>query len=259
MSSDPDSADPAPGFDDADLALRVDGVSKSYGAVQALDDVSFDLERNAILGLVGDNGAGKSTLLKILNGFIQSDGGEIYLKGEPVSFENPQEAFDAGISMTYQYMALVDNATVWENFFMGRELSTAYGPLKTLRKREMIETVNEQLSQYGVESLDPTDEVQNLTGGEKQILAISRSIASDPEVLMLDEPLTELSRDDRMSVVEFVRNLRERADTSIILVSHDLDIVRDLVDEIMILNKGEKTLSGSPADLSTNEIVDRMV
>jgi len=239
--------------------LVVDGISKSYGAVQALSDVSFELQRNSIMGLVGDNGAGKSTLLKVLNGYIQPDDGEIRIEGKPVSFANPQQAYDAGITMTYQYMALVDSATVWENFFMGREKANSFGPLKTLKTDTMIATVSEQLSKYGVESIDPTDTVESLTGGQKQILSISRSIASEPQVLMLDEPLTELSRDDRTSVISFVRNLRERSDTSIILVSHDLDIVRDLVDHLMILNQGETTLSGSPADFTTDDIVDEMV
>lgn len=242
-----------------EVALRVENVSKSYGAVQALSDISFDLNQNKILGLVGDNGAGKSTLLKILNGYLQPDTGRIVLNGTEVSFDNPHAAADAGIAMTYQDMALVDGATVWDNFFMGREYVSGIGPFKKLNSDEMIDHVEETLSEYDVEQLDPTDRVENLSGGEKQILSISRSIDSDPDVLMLDEPLTELSRDDRDSVIEFVRNLREQASTSIILVSHDLEVVRDLVDKIIILNQGEKTLSGSPAELTTDDIVGRMV
>lgn len=240
-------------------ALTVDGISKSYGAVEALTSVSFGLNQNSILGLVGDNGAGKSTLLKILNGYLQPDSGKIYINGEEISFRNPQEAYEAGINMTYQYMALVDSTTVWENFFMGRELTTRYGPLKTINKKRMVEEVDDQLTKYGVDSLDPNDKVEDLTGGQKQILSISRSIASEPEVLMLDEPLTELSRGDRDLVVDFVHNLRKNSDTSIILVSHDLDIVRELVDEIMILNQGKITLSDRPANLSTDTIVDCMM
>jgi len=242
-----------------DVVLRVDSLSKSYGPVEALRDVSFDLERDSVLGLVGDNGAGKSTLLKSLYGFLQPDGGTIELDGEPVSFSSPQDAADAGIAMTYQHMALVDSATVWENFFMGRERASGFGPLKTLKRTEMIAKVEETLAEYGVESLDPGDLVENLTGGQKQILSISRSIDSDPEVLLLDEPLTELSRVDRDSVLEFVRNLDDRTDTSMILVSHDLEIVRDLVDEIVILNGGAKTLSGVPSRLSSEDIVEHMV
>ena len=244
---------------DADVVLDVKGISKSYGPVLALDDVSFSLDRNAAMGLVGDNGAGKSTLLKVLNGYLKPDSGEIVLDGEPVSFDSPQDAADAGIAMTYQYMALVDKATVWENFFMGREMTNSRGPVKTLRKGKMIQEVEAKLDEYGVESLDPRDRVEDLTGGQKQILSISRSIESEPDVLMLDEPLTELSRRDRESVIRFVKSLRDQKETSIILVSHDLEIVRDLVDDIMILNEGKKTLSGTPANLSTDEIVEQMV
>ena len=242
-----------------DVALRVEGVAKSYGAVRALVDVSFDLGRNEILGLVGDNGAGKSTLLKILNGFLRPDAGRIVLNGEEVSFDSPQAAHEAGIAMTYQDMALVDSATVWENFFMGRERVSTHGPIRTLDRRAMIDHVDRTLSEYDVDQLDPTDRVENLSGGEKQILSISRSIDSNPDVLMLDEPLTELSRADRHSVIEFVRSLRQQSDTSIILVSHDLEIVRDLVDKIMILNDGRDSLTGPPSEFTTDEIVEHMV
>lgn len=242
-----------------DIVLDVRSISKSYGPVLALEDVSFTLERNAAMGLVGDNGAGKSTLLKILNGYLKADTGEIILDGEPVSFESPQDAANAGIAMTYQYMALVDEATVWENFFISRERATAYGPVKTLNKAKMIREVKEKLSQYGVESIDPRDNVRELTGGQKQILSISRSIESEPQVLMLDEPLTELSHNDRDSVLEFVKTLREQTDASLILVSHDLEIVRDLVDDILILNDGRKALTGTPSDLSTDHIVEQML
>lgn len=242
-----------------DSSLRVVDVSKSYGNVEALKNVSFEVEKNEILGIVGDNGAGKSTLLKILNGYLQPDEGEIVIEGTERVLGSPQDAMNVGIAMTYQEPALVPEATVWENFFMGRELIKSYGPVKTLNKKKMVQIVDERLSEYGVESLDTEAKVGTLTGGQQQIIAISRSIEANPKILLLDEPLTELSRDDRYAVIDFVRNLREQTETTIILVSHDLDIVRDLVTHLIILREGEKTLDGSPTDITTEEIVSQMV
>jgi simple sugar transport system ATP-binding protein len=243
---------------DAETVLRVERLSKSYGAVQALDDVSFGLDRNEIMGLVGDNGAGKSTLLKILNGFLSPTSGTIHVDGEAVSFDSPQDARDAGIAMTYQHLALVESAPVWENFFMGKEVATEYGPVRTIRKREMIAETENRLSEYGVE-LDVEADVRDLSGGEQQIVSISRSIESDPTVLLLDEPLTQLGRTDREVVLEFIETLRATTDVSIVIVSHDLEIVRELVDTIMILRDGRKTLSGPAGDITTDDIIDHMI
>lgn len=238
--------------------LRIDDVSKSYGAVKALQNVSFELGKNDIMGLVGDNGAGKSTMLKTLNGYLKPTSGEIYLDGERVEFDSPQDARDAGIAMTYQHLALVESAPVWENFFMGRERHHSYGPVETVRKEEMIAETRDRLTKYGVD-LDVTALIEELSGGEQQVVSISRSIESNPKVLLLDEPLTQLGREDRDIVIDFIENLREQTEVSIIIVSHDLEIVRELVDDIMILRDGQKTLFGPSVDISTDNILEHML
>ena len=220
-----------------DPILRVEGLSKSYQEVVALEGVSFEVSRNSITGLVGDNGAGKSTLLKVLNGFVQPDDGEIYLDGDRFAPENPQDAREAGIAMTYEEFAVVNQASVWENFFMGRELANSYGPLKTVRRNDMRAEVAEKLREYGFNfgvDKDPSE----LSGGQRRILVVSRAIESDPDLLLLDEPfrgLSERAIDQLWEILhEFAR------DGSVLITGQWYSSIEGNVDDVMILRQGEK-------------------
>jgi ABC-type sugar transport system ATPase subunit len=244
---------------ESDSILELRDIHKTYDSVTALNSVSFHLKKGDIMGLVGDNGAGKSTLLKILNGYISPDSGKIGLDGVILQMRSPSEARDAGISMTYQHPAIVPNGYVWENFFLGREQAQALGPIRKLDKASMIAETKKKLHRYDVTSIDPNAHVHDLDGGEKQILAITRSIESNPKLLLLDEPMTEIAVTAKDNVTRFVRKLNEETGTSIIIVSHDLEILKNLVDKLLILANGAVVYDGNPDDLEVTDIVEYML
>ncbi|MFH5801548.1 ATP-binding cassette domain-containing protein [Haladaptatus sp. CMAA 1911] len=215
--------------------LRVENLSKSYQEVVALEDVSFEVEQNSILGLVGDNGAGKSTLLKILNGYVQPDSGTLILGEDRYSPKNPQVARDRGVAMTYEEFALVDGAAVWENFFMGREMTKKYGIIKTVDRKNMESNVKKTLTEYGFD-FDPNKESFELSGGQRRILVVSRAIESDPDLLLLDEPFRGLSE---RAINQLWKILHEYSKTgSIIITSQWYSTIEERVDDIMILRQG---------------------
>ncbi|WP_231186403.1 ATP-binding cassette domain-containing protein [Haladaptatus sp. DYF46] len=215
--------------------LRVENLSKSYQEVVALEDVSFEVEQNSILGLVGDNGAGKSTLLKILNGYVQRDSGTLYLGGDNYSPDSPQDARNSGVAMTYEEFALVDGAAVWENFFMGREKTKEYGIIKTVDRNDMESNVQELLTEYGFD-FDPNKKALELSGGQRRILVVSRAVESEPDLLLLDEPFRGLSE---RAINQLWKVLHEYSKTgSIIITSQWYSTIEGEVDDIMILRRG---------------------
>lgn len=217
--------------------LIAEDVSKSYGPVLALDDISFQLNRNSILGLVGDNGAGKSTLLKIINGFTQADSGRLVFDGERVAFANPQEARQAGVAMTYEDFALVNDTTVWENFFMGREMADSYGPIKTVRSEDMRAEVESKLTEYGFD-FGVDKKASELSGGQRRILVVSRAIESDPKLLLLDEPFRGLSERAINQLWDILHDFAERG--SVIITSQWYSSVEENIDDILIFRQGRK-------------------
>ena len=217
--------------------LRVEGLSKSYGSVRALNDVSFEAASGTILGLIGDNGAGKSTLLKILNGYVQPDAGEVFIHGDRAALTSPEAAREAGVAMTYEEFALVDGAPVWENFFMGRERTGSLGPVTTIKPARMRAEVEEVLSEYGFDF--GVDKAANeLSGGQRRILVVSRAIESDPDLLLLDEPFRGLSE---RAIAQLWGILREFAeDRSVIITSQWYSAVEEHIDDVMVFRQGEK-------------------
>ena len=242
----------------SDVILRVENLSKNFGRITALKDVSFELERGKILGLVGDNGAGKSTLLKIIAGVLKPTSGKIYLDGEEVRFKSPAEAMAKGIAITYQFLELVDTAKVWENFYMGREVVKHIGPIRILDVAYMKRRVREALMQYGI-NLDVDIEVGQLTGEEKQILAIARAVEMNPKILLLDESFTYLSLEGRERICKFLRRINEEHGVTIIVVSHDLDLVKRLSDDIMVLRQGKKVYYGPAEQITVDDILGYML
>lgn len=244
----------------SNIALRVENVSKYFGRIEALRGVSFELERGKILGLVGDNGAGKSTLLKIIAGILKPTTGRIYLNGEEVRFRSAADAMARGIAMTHQFHneQLVEIARVWENFYMGREATKKIGPLKMLNVAYMRNKVKETLAQYGV-NLDVDEEVGKLTGEERQILAIARAVDMNPQILLLDESFTFLSIEGRQKVAEFIKRINRERCITVIVVSHDLDLVKYLSDDIMVLRQGRKVFYGPAEQLTIDDIIAYML
>jgi simple sugar transport system ATP-binding protein len=239
--------------------MEVKNISKNFGTVMALCNVSFDIERGKILGLVGDNGAGKSTLLKILSGDLHPSGGNIYLNGKEIRFNSPADAMKMGIAIAYQFLELVDIASVWENFFMGRELTKRrIGPFAFLDIEKMKHLTSEAITKHGPK-LDVEREVIELSGEQRQIIAVSRAIEADPKILLLDESFTLLSLEGRKEIVDFLGNVNKKCDITMVIVSHDLDLIKKLSHYIMVLRSGEKVFFGRTDEISIDEIVKYML
>ena len=238
--------------------LEVKNISKNFGTVRALRNMSFDLEGGKILGLVGDNGAGKSTLLKILSGGLQPSGGKIYLEGKGTRFKSPADAMKKGIAIAYQFLELVDIAKVWENFFMGRELTKRMGPLAFLDVKKMKHLTAEAIAKYG-HTFDVEREVGELSGEQRQIIAVTRAIEANPEILLLDESFTLLSLEGRKEILNFLRKVNKKIGITMIIVSHDLDLIKKLSHYIMVLRGGERIFFGHTDKISIDEIVKYML
>jgi simple sugar transport system ATP-binding protein len=218
--------------------LKVKNISKSFGTVRALSNISFDLERGKILGLVGDNGAGRTTLLNILSGGLQPSDGEICIKGKEAQFKSPADAMKEGIAIVYQFLELVDIATVWENFFMGRELTKRIGPFAFLDVKKMKDLTAESIAKYG-HTFDIEREIGELSGGQRRIIAVTRAIEANPEILLLDEPTHGLSKRVIKDIFDLLRKAKEEKDTSIIITSQWYEQVSDFVDDVIVLRRGE--------------------
>ena len=209
--------DPLASNTEADPIVKMVGISKHFGGVQALQDVSVDLYNGEILGIVGHNGAGKSTLIKVLSGVFSSDTGKIYFRGKEVKINNPKDSKDLGIETIYQHLALADNLNVPANMFLGREVKNRLGMLDN-RAME-IETKNTlDRLKLQIDSLNVM--VRNLSGGQRQCIAISRSIYFDAKVLIMDEPTAALGVEETNRVHQLMKRLKEEG-IAIIFITHE--------------------------------------
>ena len=239
----------------ADDIMRAEHISKRYGAVTALVDVNLRLERGEVLALVGDNGAGKSTLLKIICGFQPQTSGRLLLNGEEVHFGSVQQARAAGIDIVYQDLALVNQLTVYENMFLNRE--PVRWPL--LRKKQMRKEAQEHLDSMGIKTLKSVDlEVASLSGGQRQAIAVARSVFSDAKVLLLDEPLAAMGVKEGAMILDLVRDLKEQG-MSIIIIAHNYGQVFPVVDRVNLLQGGQITFDKYSRDTSVEELTEIVV
>lgn len=229
--------------------LQVKGLDKSYIGVHALDHVDFDLNEMEIHALLGENGAGKSTFMKILDGSVIKDGGRIFINGQEVNITNPHQAQQLGIGMVYQELSLIPNLTVAENIFLGRWPRRKL--FRSVDWRQIYRQSKEALKRLGV-SIDVKERVNNLGMGERQLTEIARAISMNVKILLLDEPTSALSDEERERLFAMVRALKETG-VSIIYVSHRLSEVPQICDRVTVLRDGKKidTLPVNQADEST--------
>ena len=213
------------------LALR--GVSKRFGAVQALTDVELEVHPGEVLALVGDNGAGKSTLVKTIAGVHPIDEGVIEWEGQPVSIQRPHDAQNLGVATVYQDLALCDNLDVVNNLFLGRELKNALA----LDEVAMEKQARELLSTLSIRIPSVRIPVAALSGGQRQVVAIARSLIGEPKVVILDEPTAALGVEQTAQVLDLVERLRERG-LGVILISHNMADVRAVADTVAVLRLG---------------------
>jgi simple sugar transport system ATP-binding protein len=240
---------------DGEYVLSVEHVAKRFGAVTALVDVNLRLRKGEVLGLIGDNGAGKSTLMKILCGFHQPDTGRIELDGQEVTLKSVDHARELGIDTVYQDLALVNELTVYHNMFLKRELS--FGPF--LRNGAMKRRARQQLTDMGVNIASVDVEVAKLSGGQRQAIAVARSVYSAKRILLLDEPLAAMGAKEGRLILDLVGKLRDRGDVSIIVIAHNYAQVLEVCDRVNLLQHGEITFDKPTADTSLQELTDLVV
>ena len=240
-----------------DDILRVEHISKRYGAVTALTDVNLRLGRGEVLGLLGDNGAGKSTLLKIICGFQPPTSGRIVLEGDEVTFRSVTHARSLGVDVVYQDLALVNQLTVFHNMFLNRE--PVIWPIPLLKNRQMRKLAKEHLDEIGVNIPSVNAEVASLSGGQRQAIAVARSVYSDCKILLLDEPLAAMGVKEGAMILDLVRLLKDRGDMSIIIIAHNYGQVLDVCDRVNLLQNGQITFDRPSAETSVEELTEIVV
>lgn len=239
----------------AATVLRVVGLSKSYGGLKAVDDVTFDVREGEILALVGDNGAGKSTLVKALAGAQPPDGGRIEIDGAPRQLNAPRDADAAGIGCLHQGLGLVDTLNVPENVFLGRELRTQrLGLVPELDHARMRERTIDLLARFGVDLPRLNEPVVRLSGGQRQTIAISRLLLKDVRLVIMDEPMAALGVEEGRRVLDLVAAMRDRG-VSVIVISHNLEHVFQLADRIAVMKNGRLIDVVETASTTRDEVV----
>ena len=218
--------------------IRMEHVSKFYGRVQALDNVTFAVREREIVGLLGDNGAGKSTLIKVLSGAVAATSGDIYVRGQKVAIRSTTDAIALGIETIYQDSALVTQLSIARNLFLGREPVKGPRFLNGLDQETMDEVARTLLKKVGIGKDIPTDTpISSLSGGERQAVAIARAMYFDSDLIILDEPTNNLGVAETKGVLRFVRNARDSGH-SCIFIAHNIHHVFQVVDRIVVMRRG---------------------
>jgi len=237
-------------------ALRVEGIAKSFGAVTALVDVSMHLGQGEVLGLIGDNGAGKSTMIKILSGFQQPDRGQIFVDGQEETIRSVDHARSLGIDTVYQDLALVPSLSVAHNMFLKREITRGVGPFRMLNNAAMRRRARDHIEAIGIGTLRSVNaEVAQLSGGQRQAIAIARSVHSGAKTLLLDEPLAAMGAKEGEIILDLIRDLKEQGH-AMIVVAHNYIHVLEICDRVNLLQHGRITFDKPTADTSSEELTD---
>jgi ABC-type sugar transport system ATPase subunit len=251
----PGEAQPATTADPSGDALRVEHISKRFGAVTALHDVNLHLGQGEVLGLLGDNGAGKSTLIKIMCGFQPPSAGRIILEGQEVTLKSVDHARSLGIDTVFQDLALINELTVYHNMFLNRERTR----WTLLSNRSMRRTAQEELDRIGVDIPSVDAEVAKLSGGQRQAIAVARAVTSNAKVLLLDEPLAAMGAKEGAMILELVKDLKSQGQVSIIMIMHNYGQALEVCDRINLLQHGEITFDKLAKDTSVQELNDIVI
>lgn len=234
--------------------IELRDITKSYGSFDALRGVDLDIEEGEVTCVLGDNGAGKSTLIKILAGLHGQTSGELLIDGSPATFSSPRDAIDAGIATVYQTLAVVDELSVWRNFFLGQELTGTFGMLK---QAEMKRICSEQLHEMGIDIPDVDVEIGNLSGGQRQVVAIARAVYFGARVVVLDEPTAALGVKQSGVVLKFIASARDRG-VAIVFVTHNPHHAYMVGDHFTILKLGRQELNASRDEVTLDELTKEM-
>jgi D-xylose transport system ATP-binding protein len=234
--------------------LELRGVSKSFGAVQALYEVDFHVSAGEVMALVGDNGAGKSTLIKCIAGIYSVDSGEVVFDGQPVHIHGPKDSARLGIEVVYQDLALADNLDVVQNMYLGRE--EVAGPLRALDEVRMEKRANETLSSLSVTTIRSVRQtVAGLSGGQRQSVAVAKAVMWNSKVVILDEPTAALGVAQTRQVLDLVKRLGEQG-LAVVLISHNLHDIFEVADSITVLRLGQNVAEHKRTDVTQTQVVE---
>jgi len=243
----------------ANELVRMEHISKFFGQVQALNDVNFTVNKNEIVGLLGDNGAGKSTLIKILSGALMPSSGEIYMHGSKVSIRSTGDAIKNGIETIYQDSALVTQLSIARNLFMGREPLIGPRWLNRMDQVAMNDAASKLLKRVGItKDIPPTTPISALSGGERQAVAIARAMQFQSELIILDEPTNNLGVEETHGVLNFVRAARDSGH-SCIFIAHNIYHVFQVVDRIVVMRRGKMVADNINPKETTVEKVEEVI
>jgi simple sugar transport system ATP-binding protein len=237
--------------------LEVRNISKYFGNVIALKDISVGVGAGEVTCVLGDNGAGKSTFIKILSGVHQHDEGEFLIEGEETRFNSPREAKERGIATVFQDLATVPLMSIWRNFFLGSEPTKGKGPLRRVDVHFAQDTMVEQLGRMGIDIRDPDQPVGTLSGGERQAVAIARAVYFGAKVLILDEPTSALGVKQSGVVLRYVAQARDRG-LGVIFITHNPHHAYPVGDRFVILNRGKLMGSWNKGEISRDELIKKM-
>ncbi len=239
-------------------ALEARSITKRFGALEVLRGVDLTLKQGEVLGLVGDNGAGKSTLVKILSGFHPQDGGEILMGGQPVSFSSVLSARQHGIETVYQDLALIPQLPVFQNLFLGHEI-TRLGPLRILDKGQMRKLSRQYLDEIHVNIPSVDADSDQLSGGQRQAIAVARAVRATPKILLLDEPLAAMGARESLLIIDLVKDLASSGRVSIMVIDHNFAHLFELCDRILVIQGGKITVNRQVHETSLEELTELMV
>ncbi len=237
--------------------LRVQHIAKRFGPTIAVRDVNLHLRKGEVLGLLGDNGAGKSTLIKILSGFQRQDSGEMWVKGEPYSPKSVDDARAHGIDTVFQDLALIDQLSVFQNLFLRRE--RVHKPIPFLANREMRREARAALDQIGINIPHIHVPAARLSGGQRQAIAVARTISSDADIILLDEPLAAMGAKEGAMILELIQRLRQEGNVAIIMILHNYVHVFAACDRVSLIQDGVIALDKPTAETSVEELNEIVV
>jgi simple sugar transport system ATP-binding protein len=240
-----------------DDVLRVEHISKRFGPTIALRDINLHLRKGEVLGLLGDNGAGKSTLIKIMSGFQKADGGSMWVKGEDYTPRNVDDSRRHGIDTVYQDLALINELTVYHNLFLRREKTTR--PIPFLSNALMKREARKALDQIGINIPRIDVPVARLSGGQRQAIAVARTISGDADIILLDEPLAAMGAKEGAMILDLIERLKNEGNVSIIMILHNYVHVLTACNRVNLIQDGVISLDKPTAETSVEELTEIVV
>ncbi|MCB1494889.1 MAG: sugar ABC transporter ATP-binding protein [Bauldia sp.] len=240
--------------------VRLENVQKYFGAVQALQDINLTIGTNEIVGLIGDNGAGKSTLIKVMTGVMPPTSGRMFIRDREIrhSDYSVQMAHDLSIETVYQDRSLADKQPLWRNFFVGRQITNRFGFINIRKQKEIAERILKEAIGFRGVGITVDSTVANLSGGERQGIAIGRAMHYDADLIILDEPTVALAVAEVRKVLDFVRRIKE-AGHACVYIEHNLAHVHQVADRLIVLDRGRIVTEILPKDMSVTELTEYLI